>query len=190
MFVRPDYQHIENIIDGCLKNDRQAQHELYNYYSNSMLGLCQRYTKSAEEAEDCMIEGFVRVFEHLREFRNESSLETWIRSIMINVSLDHFRKSRECTLDTDLDTIYEYKANEAATDVQEVITTKLQAKMIIRQMMKMPDNYRIIFNMHTIDDYTFKDIASALEMNESTVRVYYQRAKTWLIEKLGNNEET
>ena len=56
-------------------------------------------------------------------------------------------------------------------------------------MKEMPDSYRIIFNMHTIDDYTFKDIAEALDMKDSTVRVYYQRARTWLIEKLGNNEE-
>lgn len=187
--MRPRNLHIEKIIDGCLKNDRQAQHELYNYYSPSMLGICQRYTKTTEEAEDCMIDGFMHVFEHLQEFRNECSLGTWIRTIMVNVSLDHYRKNKYCKLEDDMDTILENVANSKGSSDQEVITTKLEAKMIMEQMKEMPDSYRIIFNMHTIDDYTFKDIAEALDMKDSTVRVYYQRARTWLIEKLGNNEE-
>lgn len=172
------------MIDGCLKNNRQAQKELYETYAPAMLGLCERYTRSRDEAEDCMIEGFVNVFKHLEQFQHKSSLETWIRSIMIRSVLDNFRIRKRRIQTETIDETQEVPDNSTSTDEQ--IITKLHAKTIIERMQEMPEVQRIIFNLHTIDDLTFKDIAEQLEMNANTVRAYYQRARKWLQKEIGN----
>ncbi len=152
-----------------------------------MLGLCERYSNSTQEAEDCMMEGFLNVFKHIEQFQFRSSLETWIRQIMTRVILDHYRiRQRRITTEA-MKESHDIPAED--DDWEESISTKLHVKMILERMQKMPETQRLIFNLHTIDDMTFREIAGVLEMNENTVRANYQRARTWLKNKLGNMEK-
>lgn len=177
--------HTEEIIAGCLQNDRNAQRELYEQYSSAMLGVCRRYSKTIPEAEDIMIEGFLKVFTKIGEFRNECSLTTWIQRIMVNTAIDHYRLNLKHQQDETLDeTLAEYHSNNNS----ENIITRLEAKQVLNLMSEMPDEYRIILNMRLLDDLTFKEIAVELQRNENTVRVYFQRARTWLQQRIQEKE--
>ena len=81
------------IIKGCLKNDRASQKTLYEYFYSGMLGVCLRYSKNRDEAQDILHEGFLKVFNNLSKFNNSGSFEGWIRRIMVNTCIDNLRKN-------------------------------------------------------------------------------------------------
>lgn len=176
-----DIQDIDEIVSGCLQNDRKSQHRLYEAFASSMLGLCMRYTRSKQEAEDIMIEGFVHVFKKLRTFRQECSLESWIRTIMINAALDAYRSNKKHLLDISIEESTTAAPSNAS---HENIVTRLEVKQILELMDEMPEDQRIIFNLFAIEGYPFKDIAQMLDRNENTVRVYFQRARLWLQKRI------
>lgn len=175
-----------DVIDGCLKNDRNAQHKLYEKYASTMLGICLRYAHSKEEAEDVMMEGFMTVFTKLNTFRGESSLETWIRHIMINTAINHYRSNKKYLLN---DSIEDQQENTLTGPIDgEDIQTKLEAKQILEIIEKMPDDFKIIFNLRAIEEYSFKEIGEQLNKKENTVRVYFQRARFWLQNRIQTEE--
>ena len=82
---------LQEIINGCLNNDRLSQRRLYDRYAPRMYGVCLRYANGREEAEDMLMEGFMRVYKSLPTFRWESSFNTWIYSVMVNTAVSHYR---------------------------------------------------------------------------------------------------
>jgi len=180
-------QDIDKIIKGCLQNDRRSQHQLYEAFASTMLGTCMRYAQSKQEAEDIMIEGFVNVFKKLDTFRHECSLESWIRTIMINAALDAYRANKKHLFDQSID---ESMTTAPSDGAHEHIVSKLEVKQILEIMTEMPEEQRIIFNLFAIEGYPYKEIAEMLGRNENTVRVYFQRARTWLQKRIQAQEKT
>lgn len=176
----------DEIIDGCLKNDRKAQHRLYEAFSGSMYVLCLRYAKSKEEAEDILIDGFTNVFSHLQDFHRNSSLKTWIHRIFVNSALDSIRANRKYRFVESFD---ESEAEIEQNPMDGDIITKLEAKQILHLMNEMPDDYRIIFNLRVFEECSFKEIAEELGRKEDTVRMYFRRARLWLIKAIENEEK-
>jgi RNA polymerase sigma-70 factor (ECF subfamily) len=83
----------EEIIKRCLKGDETAFSTLYHQFSSKMMVVCTRYSSDYESAQDLLQEGFIRVFQHLHQFKNEGSLEGWIRRIIVNLALETYRKN-------------------------------------------------------------------------------------------------
>ncbi len=175
-------QEIQEIIDGCLKNNRDAQRELYDKFAPVMLGVCLRYAGSREKAEDVLMDGFMKVFSSLSSFQGEGSLESWIRSIMIKTAVTHFRADRRHRMTDSLDDVEDSRLPAAGEDTP--ILTKLEASQVLEIVAQMPEDLRVIFNLRLVEEYSFKEIAEELGRNENTVRVYYQRARQWLIKRI------
>jgi RNA polymerase sigma-70 factor (ECF subfamily) len=83
-----------DLINGCLKDDRRMQEELYRRFSPRMYAVCLRYAGNAEEAQDILQEGFIKVFKKLDSFRSEGSFEGWVRRIFVNTAIEHFRRKK------------------------------------------------------------------------------------------------
>ena len=94
--------YLQLIYEGCLRNEAKCQERLYKLLAPKMLSICMRYAKDRDEAQDIMQEGFIKVFRHLGNFRNEGSLEGWIRHIMVNTAINRYRKSKNTVLVDDL----------------------------------------------------------------------------------------
>lgn len=177
----------KDLIDGCLRNDRKCQQELYNTFAPKMLAICMRYAASKEDAEDIMIEGFMQVFTHLDKYLGKSSLEYWIRKIMVNKALSAFRNNKQKMfydlIDVDV---------EIADDSVDIETT-LTGREILKIIQQMPEMYKMVFNLRIFEEYNFKEIATELEIAETSARVYFLRAKKWITdiikEKTGNENE-
>ena len=178
-------QDLDSILEGCLNNNRKAQQALFEKFSPKMLALCMRYAHNQEEAEDMMIEGFVLVFKQLQTFRKECSLETWIHTVMVRSAINIYRSQKKFRLHDELDAQVEI---EMTTSDADDILTKLQAQQILTLIRQMPDDLRIILNLHVIDGLSLKEIAQQLEKKESTVRVYFMRARQWLMKKIQDTE--
>lgn len=164
----------EQMLAGSRVNNVQAQEMLYNRYSPKMLGVCYRYAKSKPDAEDMLQEGFIRVFSQLHQFRNEGSLEGWIRRIMVHTCINIIKKNKKFN-----DCIDISHAMELSTTA-DAVPSILQSKEIIECIRLLPLGYRTVLNLFAIEGYSHKEIAGMLDIEESTSRSQYSRAKNLL----------
>lgn len=169
----------QQIINGCLQNKRGSQQELYDIFAPKMLTVCMRYAFTQQEAEDIMIEGFVAVFNHLADFKNESSLEQWIRQIMVNKAISNYRNNKRRYNHLTINENIELE-DEQILDIESSMT----GKKLIQMIQQMPDNLKMVFNLRVFEEYEFKEIAEELTIPVSTARVYFLRAKKWINEHI------
>ena len=169
------------LIEGCIRNDRKSQKELYERYSSKMLGVCFRYTNSTEEAEDAMVEGFMNVFTHIASYRQECALETWIRKIMVNSALSHLRQRNKHLNISIEETVIEEQDNSIVKPEE-----KFAAEDLMKLIQKMPDGYRVVFNLFAVEGFSHKEIAEQLNISESTSKSQFFRARKWLMERIKN----
>lgn len=168
------YMTEEAIIQGCLRNDAASQKELYHRYSPKMMAVCYRFAHSKEDAEDMLQEGFIKVFSQIHSFRNQGAFEGWIRRIIVHTCINHLKKHKRFNESVDL--IY-------ASTVQireESIPSIVQAKQIVDSIRMLPMGYRTVLNLYAIEGYSHKEISVMLEIEESTSRSQYTRAKQML----------
>jgi RNA polymerase sigma-70 factor (ECF subfamily) len=164
----------EAMLLGCMQNDAAAQQELYYRYSPKMLSVCYRYAKNKEDAEDMLQEGFIKVFTQIRQFQNRGALEGWIRKIIVHTCINNLKKNRKFTESVDI--IY-------ASSVQireDSIPSILQAKQVIESIRLLPLGYRTVLNLYAIEGYSHREIGEMLDIEESTSRSQYTRAKAML----------
>jgi RNA polymerase sigma factor (sigma-70 family) len=168
----------ELLLQGCLQKDAIAQQELYQRYSPKMLTVCYRYAKSREDAEDMLQEGFIKVFTQINQFEHRGSLEGWILRIVVHTCINHLKKNKKFKEHVDLLHAENIVSNE------EYLPGILQAKQVIECIRQLPIGYRTVLNLYAIEGYSHREIGNMLEIEESTSRSQYTRAKNLLEEIL------
>lgn len=171
----------EDIIQGCIKEDRQAQEVLYKKYAPRLLGLCCRYANDMLEAEDILQEGFIKVFDNISSFSGKGSFEGWLKRIMVNEALNKIRARKK---NLDFTDNYEVDVQDAG-----VPTDKIQYKELLNALNSMPDGYRAVFNMYAIEGYSHLEIAQMLNISHATSRSQYAKAKNYLIKLINELEK-
>ena len=172
-----------DLIKGCLAGNRRMQEELYNRFSPRMYAVCLRYAGNAEEAEDILQEGFVKIFKKLDSFRSEGSFEGWVRRIFVNTSIEHFRRKRY------LMPVTEKEENTLEGKYTSVLD-ELGEKDILALIQELSPGYRTVFNMYVVEGYTHKEIADMLGISEGTSKSQLSRAKVILQEMVKKHIET
>jgi len=168
----------ELLLAGCLKNNAAAQEALYSRFSPRMLGVCYRFAKNREDAEDMLQEGFIKVFTQMHQYRNEGALEGWIRRIIVHTCINNLKKNKKFS--DSLDIIH---ANSVHIN-EEMIPSIMQAKQVVECIRMLPLGYRTVLNLYAIEGFPHKEIAGMLDIEESTSRSQYTRAKAMLEEIL------
>lgn len=161
---------IKNIIHECASGNVRAQESLYRMLAPKMFGVCLRYSKDRTEAEDNLQEGFIKVFTYIKNFRHEGSLEGWVRKIMVNVSLEKFRKQHVMHPVEDLSV---YESNNFTNDIIEKIT----AAELIELIQELPPRYRMVFNLYVMEGMNHKEISEAMQITEGTSKSNLARAR-------------
>lgn len=170
------------LIEQCLKNDQKAQKALFDKFSRKMMSVCTRYAGDVELAEDWLQDGFIKVFLNLGKFKREGSFEGWIRRTMVNTCLDHIRKANRMLIDADISEA-EYLAGDAEKSVG-----KLRVEELMNLIDDMPTGYRTVFNMFAIEGYSHQEIAEQLGVTESTSKTQFRKARTYLMNIIGERE--
>lgn len=166
------------LVIECVKGNVRAQRELFDKYARKMLGVCMRYAKDTEQAEDILQDGFVKVFNKLKDFKNEGSLEGWVRRIMVNTALDQIRKNAKLLGDLNIDDVgYKIENNDFMLE-------NLMAEDLMKMVQAMPEGYKVVFNMFAIEGYSHSEIADTLGISENTSKSQYSRARAYLRERL------
>ncbi|GAC1423240.1 MAG: RNA polymerase sigma factor [Flavisolibacter sp.] len=164
----------EEILQGCIKNNASAQRALYEKFSAKMLAVCYRYGHNREDAEDMLQEGFIKIFLQIHTFESRGVLEGWIRRIMVHTCINNLKKNKRFNESVDL-----IHAN-ALQIREEGIPSIIQAKEVVECIRMLPIGYRTVLNLYAIEGFSHKEIATMLDIEESTSRSQYTRSKSML----------
>ncbi len=164
----------ELMLAGCLRNNAAAQEALYTRFSPRMLGVCYRFAKNREDAEDMLQEGFIKVFTQIHQYRGEGALEGWIRRIIVHTCINTLKKNKKFSESVDI-----IHANGIQVR-EEMIPSIMQAKQVVECIRLLPIGYRTVLNLYAIEGFSHKEIAAMLDIEESTSRSQYTRAKVML----------
>lgn len=166
----------KELVEGCIREDRKYQKILWNLYSSKLMALCLRYCKNQEEAEDALMESFVRIYDKILTFRYQSSLETWMRRITVNISINKLRSQK--------DIWKELSESEYELGYTDNAMYQLEAKQIMQLIERLPVGYRTVFNLFVVEGYTHKEIAEMMGIDEGTSRSQLAKARKSLQEML------
>ena len=167
----------QELIDGCLKGDSRSQHAVYKMYYGKMKAVCLRYASSTDEAKDMVQDGFIKVFSSLEKFEGNGSLEGWIRRIMVNLSIDQYRKKKH-HVDLDLENsklLVEENAEEEEEKESEIYD--FQPHHIVEAMQQLTPVYRTVFNLYVFENFSHQEISEKLGISLGTSKSNYSKAK-------------
>ena len=174
--MNPERNHTipeSDLISGCIEGNRRMQEELYRRFSPRMYAVCLRYASNAEEAEDILQEGFIKIFKKLGSYRGDGSFEGWIRRIFVNTAIEHFRRRRY------LQPVTEKEENTVEGKYLSILDD-LAEKDILELVRQLSPGYRTVFNMYVVEGYTHKEIGDMLGISEGTSKSQLSRAKVIL----------
>ena len=164
----------EALLKGCLNNNATAQRELYNKYSSKMLSVCYRYAHNREDAEDMLQEGFIKVFLQIHTFENRGAFEGWIRRIIVHTCINILKKNKKFNESVDIIHATSMQVRE------ESVPSIVQAKQVVECIRLLPMGYRTVLNLYAIEGFSHREIGNMLDIEESTSRSQYTRAKAML----------
>ncbi|MCC7302904.1 MAG: RNA polymerase sigma factor [Bacteroidia bacterium] len=164
----------EELVSGCLKKNPLAQKQLWERFSRKMMGVCLRYSNDKDDAEDILQVGFIKVFENIESFKGSGSLEGWVRRIMVNTALNHYRQNKQSRESLDIEVV------DYMVEGDNQVSDRLDAKELMRMIQKLPPGFRSVFNLFAIEGYSHREIAEMLEISEGTSKSQYARARMYL----------
>lgn len=144
-----------------------------------MFGVCRRYIKNEQDAEDVMINGFFKVFTKIEQFNDKGSFEGWIRRIMVNESLMFLRKYN-------MNLSIEIHENQAVTEMEP--DTAIREEDILKLLDLLPIGYRTVFNLYVIEGYAHKEIAEKLGVSINTSKSQLIKARKKLQQLILNDD--
>lgn len=172
----------KELIQGCLRENRKCQQEIFRRYAGKMLLVCLRYARHRMEAEDLLQDAFIKVFDNMHRFKFEGSFEGWIRRIVINTALKNYSKKS-------------FKKEQIGIEqypdlpMEPTIYAHLGAQELMKLVNQLPDGYRIVFNLYAIEGYSHREIAEVLKIQESTSRSQLVKARKLLQLKINQQQK-
>ncbi len=164
------------LIKKAIKNNREAQHVLFELHAPKMLSVCRYYIKDLQQAEEVMLNGFFKVFSNLKNFKAEGSFEGWIRRIMVRESISYLRQQKKVEFAVD-----EFHFKDDATNN---IDTEIELAEIQQHIDDLPEGYKMVFIMYAIEGYKHHEIAEMLHISLGTSKSQLFKARKMLQEKL------
>lgn len=169
------------LIQACIDGDRYSQSDLYEQFAPKMMGVCLRYAKNREEAEEIMQEGFVQVFKSLHTFKHAGSFEGWIRKIMMYCAIQHYRSNTKMYRVTNIENLHtEEIANED-------ILARIHKKELLEMVQALPPACRLVFNLYVFEGMKHREIAQHLGIAEGTSKSNFFDAKLLLQKAVTNS---
>jgi RNA polymerase sigma factor (sigma-70 family) len=171
-----------NVIEGCKNGDAKAQASLFDLYKKRWMGVCVRYVKDIDEAQDIFQEAAIRIFKDIVKLKEVEAFDGWARKIMINQSLNHLRKKKVYVL-----MLQEYTDSKREPERPDIeVIRRMDNDELLRLINSLPDGYRIVLNLALVDGYKHADIAKLLSISESTSRSQLNKARRSLQRLIGN----
>ncbi|WP_396144162.1 RNA polymerase sigma factor [Flavobacterium sp.] len=168
---------LDEIIQGCIKNSLAHQKALYTLYEKNLFNLSLKYCSNSQEAEDNLHDAFIEIFANIKKYKGNGSFEGWMKKIAINKAISKFKSS---LLNKPLDSLIYPVFDE---DI-EIDTEGLSLDFLLQIIQELPSQYRLVFNLYELDDYSHKEIAESLSITVGTSKSNLHKAKIILKNKI------
>jgi RNA polymerase sigma-70 factor (ECF subfamily) len=169
------------LIADCTKGNGKAQRALYERYYRKMYVVALRYAKTTFEAEDILQESFIKIFNHIKDFSFESSLDYWVKRVVVNTALKQNRKKLEKMNMEDVTMMFD-------EPTEDFTFSDYNFQELLKMIQQLSTGYQMVFNLYAIEGYKHSEIAEMLDISEGTSKSQYARAKV-LIQKMLAKEE-
>lgn len=165
---------LEKLISECQKNQPKAQEQLYRLFEKKFFGLCLKYSSSYADAQDNFQEGFLIIFRKINQYSGKGSFEGWAKKILINNALQKYKGMRFMEV-----------LNDNIPDVEvEIDEEEISLDYLMQIIHELPDQYRIVFSLYVLDDYSHQEISEMLSISTGTTKSNLHRARLLLKEKI------
>ena len=165
---------LKELINSCKQNDSKAQSQIYQLYAGKLFGLCLKYSKNYQEAQDNLHNGFITIFNKIGQFENKGSFEGWLKRIVINTALQSYRKKNVLSLITE--------------EIPDVEDEDIPLDYLLKLIQELPERYQMVFNLYVLDDYPHKEIAKMMNISEGTSKSNLSRARQILRNRIEANQ--
>ena len=162
----------ELIIKGCVKNDKRFQKLLYDKYAATELGFAMRYVHSKVEAEDIVQDAFCKILMKIKQYKGSGSFAGWMKRILINTAITNYNKNEKHYYHSDISEISDYYL-----DKEQLSEVEFQMSELLMVINKLPEGYKMVFNLYAIEGYKHREIANMLGIEESTSKSQFLRAR-------------
>lgn len=169
-------QTLEELIQGCKSRKLSAQSTLYELYKEPFFILSLKYCKNKQEAQDNLQDAFLEIFKKIKQYKGKGSFEGWMKRIVIYKAMDRYKREIKKT-SLDHSTI-----PDEPVEIEEYINIPLD--QILTCIQRLPSQYRLVFNLYVMDEYSHKEIANMLSISAGTSKSNLHRAKVILQEQL------
>ncbi|MFD2874272.1 RNA polymerase sigma factor [Mucilaginibacter ximonensis] len=168
----PKHQ-VQELVAGCINNNRSAQEALYKLFYADMLRVCHSYLPDKELAKEAFNNGFLKVFQSIKNFDSEKGeLGGWIRKIMVFTSIDLCRKELKFVSLTVVG-----QEHDDDFFIPAKVLENLYYEDILAKIRTLPFATQTVFNLYEIDGFSHKEIAEQLNISEGTSRWHLAEAK-------------
>jgi RNA polymerase sigma factor (sigma-70 family) len=173
-----EYSTDHTFLEKLKQKDVLACKQLYLQYADAMYNLCIRILQHQAEAEDALQEAFIKIFNNIHQYRNESSIGSWMKQIVTNTCLNVMKK-KKIAFDELKDDMSESESDNVSENENNFTIEEIKTAI-----EELPQGYRVVFNLFMLEDYSHKQIADMLEISESTAKTQLFKAKRKLKELL------
>lgn len=163
------------LVHGCTRNDRIAQRDLYQKYCDAMFTIAFRIVNNRDDAHDALQDAFIQVFRDIGQYRFDSTLGAWIKTIVVRTSLRLLSKNRNLIF---------AEMDEASSDEMILIPDTLNAEYLEKVILSLPDGYRTVFLLTEVEGYTHEETAGILGISAGTSKSQLHHAKKMLKTRL------
>jgi len=163
------------LVLGCTRNDRIAQRDLYYKYCDAMFTIAYRIVNNRDDAHDVLQEAFIQVFRDIGQYRFDSTLGAWIKTIVVRTSLKLLTKNRNLAY-TDM--------GEAKNDEMVLIPETMNCEYLEKVILSLPDGYRTVFLLTEVEGYTHEETGHLLGISSGTSKSQLHHAKKMLKTRL------
>lgn len=170
------YKDEKSLIKKALKGHRDAQRMLYEWHSPKMLSVCRYYIKDTHQAEEVMLNGFLKVFLHLKNYKSLGSFEGWIRRIMVRECISFIRQNKKVEFPMDGDLIPQGTSDH--------INQNMNVAEIQQLIDQLPEGYKMVFIMYAIEGYKHQEISEILNISEGTSKSQLFKARKMLQQQI------
>ncbi|MGB3606833.1 RNA polymerase sigma factor [Psychroserpens sp.] len=168
---------LDKTIKACKRQKLEAQSQLYQHYKDDLYLLCLKYCRNKEEAQDNLQDAFLDIFKNIKRYNGSGSFEGWMKRITINKAIDSFKKQKHVSVELKNDILLD-------TTIDQTLLNDISLSDILQYIQELPTQYRLVFNLYELDDYSHKQIAKLLGISSNTSKSNLHRAKKLLQKKI------
>ncbi len=178
------------LVRGAKAGDLSAFEELVKRYDRNVFRIAQHITQNREDAEDVVQDAFLKAFENLEQFHEQSKFYTWLVRIAVNEALMKLRRRRTgrmVSLDEDVKTEEDTMPREIADwspNPEQLYKQGELREILSKTIQGLPPSFRTVFVLRDVEGLSTEETAEALELSIPAVKSRLLRARLQLRERL------